>query len=620
VVTIPQGEFAGDPASLVAYREQLTPNEVRHLLCKYALCGTPTLYEIGVTQGRTALINALFDYESAPQTASERAQTEQRLGGLAVEDFALSTAYEARGTNPCGPSATHSWTVGSAQSYWLSRLLNDNPLRENVGLLLSQHIPVNFGVTSDTGVGGGCSGNWTFKGYIDLMRTHALGRPPQTPEERPVTSSYRGFLTDLLEDYQMGLYLNHLQPRVHVPPPGYNYWHVGFHNSNFGREIMQVFSLGQFNVYTGRRNYTDNDVRAVSESLAGHVNEFAQRLNQVPALKRTPWRLFPAINEGRWAEWSPTLRQVGTKTIFENEAPPVRKSGDLTPPDVIDSIVAHQGLAYVPRRIFSSSVYPLAAAQSPMTAADPGYQALLGQLDSTFRVNDLRMRDFYRVLMNSSASFSQRARFGCIANGAVHLLRLIRTLQLPVTNTRSDDTQSIKSTYYQILDQLMPSMNDSIGLAPSIFGYNECGDTDGTPEEFNYGQKQLMTQEMLGRFNMPFELMLFYTEGNVWWWDVKRPQEGFDPRRLLPPGVPNPTAAQIVAHFENLFGVTLSASERGAIMRFLDPTTGTRPRWSTTASLPANPYLPNQPRKTIMEARLPLLVSIFSNLPDVNVR
>jgi hypothetical protein len=163
-------------------------------------------------------------------------------------------------------------------------------------------------------------------------------------------------------------------------------------------------------------------------------------------------------------------------------------------------------------------------------------------------------------------------------------------------------------------------MNDSIGLAPSIFGYNECGDTDGTPEEFNYGQKQLMTQEMLGRFNMPFELMLFYTEGNVWWWDVKRPQEGFDPRRLLPPGVPNPTAAQIVAHFENLFGVTLSASERGAIMRFLDPTTGTRPRWSTTASLPANPYLPNQPRKTIMEARLPLLVSIFSNLPDVNVR
>ncbi len=616
----PAGEFVGDALSLTPYREQLTSNEVRHLLCKFALCGTPALYQIGITQGRTALVQAMLNYESDSRTLTERIQTSTRLGGISVDDYALASAYEARSQRPCGPAADHSWTAKSAQFYWLTQLLHGSPLRENLGLLLSQHLPVNFNVTVDTGLGGGCSSNWSLKGYIDLMRVHALGRAPQTPLEIPVTSSYQGLLTDLLQDYQMGLYLNHLQPMIAVPPPGFNYWHTGFHNSNFGREILQVFSLGQFNVFDGRRNYTEHDVRAVSESLAGYANEFSTALSQVPTLRTTPWRLFPSINEGRWVEWNPALRHVGTKTIFEHEVAPVRKSGDLTPLDVIDSIVQHDGFAYVPRRLFSSSVYPLAASQSPSVGFDSSYQNLLGQLDDTFRSHGFRLRDYYSTLMNSSATFSRKARFGCISNGSTHLLRLLRTLQLPVHTTQSNLELGVVSSYSQLIDLSMPSLNDSIGLAPSIFGFNECGDSDGTPEELNFGQKQLMSQEMLGRFNLPFELMTYYTEGNVWWLDVKQPQEGFSTELLLPPGNPNPTAAQLLSHFEGLFGVTLSSQERSIIMNFLDPQSGTRPRWSPTASLPPNPMLPNQPRKRIIDARAALLVAIFSNLPDVNVR
>ncbi|MBN8548995.1 MAG: DUF1800 family protein [Deltaproteobacteria bacterium] len=612
------GEFSGDALSLTPYREQLTPNEVRHLLCKYALCGTPQLYAIGIQYGRTALVNALLNYDTEPLLTNERAEIQNRLGGQSVDDFALASAYELRTPFPCGPNSSHSWSSDTARTYWLAHLLNGDPLRENIALHLHHHMPINFDVNINGGIGGGCSSGWTYKAYIDLLRMHALGRAAQTPQERPITSSFKVLLTDMLQDYQMGLYLNNIQPWIIVPSPGYNYWHVGFHNSNFARELLQVFSLGQFNVYDGHRNYSENDVHSVAEALAGNINEFG-RLSQVPLLQQTPWMLNPAIDDGRWLEWNSGFRQVGTKTIFENEATPVRKTGDLTPPDVIDSISKHSGFAYVPRMLFNRSVYPLASVLPPIQGEDGDYQDLLQNLDSNFRGNDFRIKNFYQTLMNSSASFSSRARWGCISNGSLHLLRLIRTLQLPVTTLHSPATYDW-STFGQLLSISMPSMNDVIGAAPSIFGYNECGDTDGTPEQANYGQGQLTTQALLGRFNMPFDLMKYYQEGNLWYADVKVPQEGFTIDQLLPPGNPNPTAAQLLSHFENLFGVTLGTQERSIVMNFLDPPSGARPRWSASAALPGNAARPNPPARSILIARTSLLVTIFSNLPDTNIR
>lgn len=616
----------GDPLSLAPYREQLTGNEVRHLLCKFALCGTPDLYNIGVQYGRTALVNALLNYESEPRLAAERTRIRSRLGGLSVEDYALGIAWQARG-GACGSLAPYNWTPETTQYYWFTYLANGSPLRENIALLLGYHIPVNFAVNLDGGIGGGCSSGWTYKSYVDLLRVHALGRTPITSEERPVTSSFKGLLSDLLQDYQMGLYLNHIQPWV-IMPSGFGDWLPGLISTNFGRELLQVFSLGQYNVYDGRANYTEHDVEQVSESLAGNVNPFAPNawdpqpvLNQVTELKQTPWRLDPAINEGRFLKWSPAYRQVGQKTIFENESSPVRKTGDLVPSDVLDSIARHEGFAYIARMLFNRTVYQLHASMPAAQGTDGAYTSLLSSLDQNFRANDLRIAPYIGTLLNSSAAFSTKARNACIPNGTVHLTRLLHLLQLPVTQYTSDATYP-GGTFYETFARLMAPMNDVLGSPPSIFGYNECGDTDGTPDENNYGQAQLMTQEQLGKFNLPFELMNYYLEGNVWWYDHKGPQEGFTVDQLFPTGVLQPSPSQLISYFEGLFGVTLSSAERTIVMNFLDPTDGSRPRYSTTAALPAQPLFPNEtkPAGSLMRSRVALLVTIFSNLADVVVR
>jgi hypothetical protein len=223
------------------------------------------------------------------------------------------------------------------------------------------------------------------------------------------------------------------------------------------------------------------------------------------------------------------------------------------------------------------------------------------------------MRDYFTMLMNSEAAFSTKARYGCIADGKSHLVRLLRTLQLPVL-----------TAVEHLLGQ-MASMGDVIAGTPAIFGYNECGDTDGTPGEANYGQGQLATQKMLGRYNMPFRLMKYYLEGDTIFTRPRVAQEGFTIDLLLPPGNANPTASQMITHFEGLFGVTLSTPERAIMMEFLDPPTGSRPRWSTNATV--TPYVtydpandgPLDPRGR-MTARISLLVTLFSTLADTNVR
>jgi len=537
-------------------------------------------------------MEALLNYDNSADTQAIRDRVQASIAGQPVDAFARAKAQSVGTTTSCGTGAPFVWTPFSGQTYWLSFATKGDLLRESIALQLHQHIPVNFWVNVNGGLGGGCSSQWTYLSYIDLLRVHALGRPPQTADERPVTGNFKNFITDLLTDYQMALYLTHIQSRF--LSGGYWQWQVGVQNNNFARELLQLFTLGQYNVFTGALNYSENDVQEVARALAGNVNEYSANLPSVPALRQTPWR-HHGLTEGRWIENLPNHREPGTKLIFESAQAPVRKQGNLTTVDVVDSIVNHSGFAYVPRMFFSRSVYP--GVSSGMVQA----------LDQFFRGNNFSVPTLFRKLMSSEATFSLKARYGSIASGTLHLLRLINTLQLPVRNTSAAATDSGAS--YGLVVNQMRAMGDAPFEAPSVFGYGESGDGDGTPGERNFGRGLLGTQKLLGRFNMPYKLMEFYLEGNYLYRDPLVPQEGFNINSLMPSGVATPSATELLEHFENLFGVTLDAPRRAIALEFIDPQTSgsTRARWNST--LPA-----------VVKARVSGLVAIFANLPEVNVR
>jgi hypothetical protein len=583
VRTIP--EFAGLEDELNQYRDDLSPREVKHLLCKFALCGNKTLYDYGKANGRAALTSVLLSYDTAPATAAVRADFTARTGAASPEAYGLLVGDSSSPVSTACPISGPLWDTSAAQNYWISDLVAGDPLRNHIAIHLHHQAPVNMDVNANGGLGGGCSSHWSYKGHVDLLRVHALGRPGLP---NAVNGSYREFITDLLTDYQMGLFLSHVQPYEH--PYG---WHAGLANTNFGRELMQVFTLGPLNVFTGAPNYSTDDVREVSRALAGNINLYSSDLRQVPQLQARPWRLSNN-NSGRWFGWSAPHRDAANKLIFEN-IPEARRTGNLAPPDVVEAIFQHPGVAYVPRSLFYRSVYPSTT------------NSVVEQLADQFRSSDFSLRELYSKFMNSSAVFSPKGRSACVATGSVHLMRLIRVLGLRVTDWTSNTSQGrgYDGTFGQIVSLLM-TMGDPLLQAPSIFGYNECGDTDGSPDAYNYGQGQLTTQLLLGRFNAPFALMQYYLEGN-YVYSLPLPQEGFSINELLPSGNTSPTPTAVIEEFEDRFGVDLNNEEFTIVRNYLDPTDGTRPRW-------------NGSDETLVKARVANLVAIFANLPSVNVR
>ena len=143
-----------------------------------------------------------------------------------------------------------------------------------------------------------------------------------TAEPSRVNLMMRQHLT-VLRDYGMGNYCELLHQISH--DPAMLWWldqqmnHAGAVNENYGRELLELFSMG-------RGNYTEEDVKAAASAFTGWTHD-----QPIPKFPNGWWELSFVFREDD--------HEYGEKTFLG-------RTGDLDGGDIVDEIVKQDATAH----------------------------------------------------------------------------------------------------------------------------------------------------------------------------------------------------------------------------------------------------------------------------------
>ncbi len=265
----------------------------------------------------------------------------------------------------------------SQQAEWTFRMINTKrPLEEKIclfwhGILCTGHSKCENPLQQDV--------------EFDLFRRHGMG-------------SFPNLLLELSRDPAMVFYLDNCMS------------HKGAINENYGRELLELFSMGVG--MDGRPNYTEDDVKACAQAFTGWTIT-----NSIP---RYPY-LFYKSN----FVYDPGDHDEGEKTFLG-------ETGPWNGEDIIDIIAKQPATA----RFVSRHLYNFFVADEPQVPAwqdtppkDPEAIKLLE--DEYFRSN-YDVRSMLRVLFNSG--FFKEARFAKVkspADTVAGTMRLVGGFAVP---------------------------------------------------------------------------------------------------------------------------------------------------------------------------------------------
>ena len=180
--------------------------------------------------------------------------------------------------------------------------------------------------------------------YVTALRTHALG-------------NFKDFVHAIGLDPAMLIYLNGVQNRVGEP------------NENYGRELLELFTMGQFDGQ-GNKNYTQPDIEEIARALTG-------------------W----TINERNYEVFLvPNRHDDGEKTIFG-------RTGTWGYDDVIDLLFEErpaQIAEFVARKLYREFIY----------AAED--EALVADLAQVFLDNNFEIAPVVSALLSSAHFFDDQ--------------------------------------------------------------------------------------------------------------------------------------------------------------------------------------------------------------------
>jgi hypothetical protein len=176
-------------------------------------------------------------------------------------------------------------------------------------------------------------------------------------------------------------------------------------NENWGRELLELFSLGV-------GNYTEKDVREASRAFTGWT--FETKIPRLP-YGRFPWKF----------EYRPEDHDDGEKEFLGHRG---RFNGE----DIINIIVQQPACA----RFVARHLYNFFVADEPQVPAwsieEPRDPKAIDTLATTFRESNYDVRSVLRVLFNSD--FFKNARFQHMKSPAevvVGTLRLVGSYEIP---------------------------------------------------------------------------------------------------------------------------------------------------------------------------------------------
>ena len=315
--------------------------------------------------------------------------------------------------------------LNSAGAYWMYRMVTtDNQLEEKLALFWHSLFATGYAKLNQASA---------LTNQINTFRRHALG-------------SFRTILVELSKDPAMIIWLDNHDN------------HKGDINENYGRELLELFSMGI-------GNYTEDDVKECARAFTGWTLGNAEYMS-TRASRDSIWP-YSRIN------WHFNYREYdhddGEKTFLGH-------TGNFNGDDIIDIIVQQEATA----RFISTRLFQYFAADE----VDEAGEDVVEEMIQSYFASDYEIRSVLRTLFNSNYFKSQDARFARV-KGPVELVvgavRMAGTYQQPTFGA----DQLARQTMY---------MGQGIFQPPSVEGWHEGAewiDSGALVERVNFVGQEL---------------------------------------------------------------------------------------------------------------------------------
>ena len=312
------------------------------------------------------------------------------------------------------PDMKESRQIDPAQSLWVYRMINTpRPLEEKMTLFWHYLFATGFGKLNHAKV---------MTNQVTMLRKHALG-------------DFRTLLVEISRDPAMIFWLDNHTNTKRV------------HNENYGRELLELFSMGI-------GNYSEDDVKNCARAFTG-------------------WSLKPTIPAAQpygrfdWEfEFRPDLHDFGEK-VFLGER------GNFDGTDIVDIIVRQPSTArFVAMRLYTYFVSDI----PDLTAID--------ELAAVYTASKYDVRAMMRWLLMSDYFRSESAYYAKVKSPAEHvagIMRLVEDFTFPKLGIRDISLEC----RYMGQDLLNP---------PSVEGWHvakEWIDTGILVERINFAASQV---------------------------------------------------------------------------------------------------------------------------------
>ena len=323
----------------------LTYDEGAHLLRRMGFGGSPQ--EIGdlVSRGREGAVDSLLNYS----------QTDNRaLDDLLQASFDLSD-----------PNDNARFNGAELQRWWFTRMVHTpRPFEEKLTLFWHNHFATSFSKVPDI----------LMYAQNLMLRQNALGR-------------FDDLLLKVAQDPAMLIWLDGVTSVRGMP------------NENFARELQELFTLAIYDVVTGERNYTEDDVKEIARAFTGW--QIAGPRNAAH-----PFGFSFFINSDE--------HDNTTKTVYG-------QSANFGGEDIIALIAGRRSTArFLARKMIEAFVYPLTG-----TSTD---KATIEKFADLYFSNNHSIKELLRAIFTSDEFFSDRARFGLVKSPVELIVGAIRML------------------------------------------------------------------------------------------------------------------------------------------------------------------------------------------------
>ena len=313
----------------------------------------------------------------------------------------------------------------SAGGNWMYRMVTTrNPLEEKIalfwhGLFATGYTKLNQGRS--------------LLNQIDMLRRHGLGSFPE-------------LLVDLSKDPAMIIWLDN------------NDNHKGAINENYGRELLELFSMGI-------GSYTEEDIKECARAFTGWTLANIDYMHT----RATKDSIWPYGRIAWHFEYRPEDHDDGEKTFLG-------ETGNFNGEDIIDILVRHEATA----RFVCWRLFLFFAADE---VDEEGEQVVRDMMDSYFE-SGYEIRAVLRTLFNSDYFKSDKARFTHV-KGPVELivggLRLAGSYRTPTLGA------------YELAEQAF-YMGQGLLMPPTVEGWHEAEewiDSGALVERVNFVSQQL---------------------------------------------------------------------------------------------------------------------------------